>query len=167
MNSMRCLLRSVGAVAAVTVTSSSIGGWAPAVADATQAFPAALQPLVSSLRAAGYDVRFAPPPVAGAYGATNARKKIIWVAPISVDMGIARQTLIHEAVHAAQGCPTGRYEPIGWTVTLPPAVDRTIEGILYRKYPHKKFPVEREAFYMQSHPQAFAEISKALKERCP
>ena len=129
-------------------------------------FPPDLQPLVRSLREVGYDVRFSKPPVAGAYGATSARRKIVWVAPISVEMGIARQTLIHEAVHAAQACPTGRYEPIGWSVTLPYAVDRSIEGILYRKYPHKRFTVEREAFFMQSHPQAFAEISKALKERC-
>ena len=131
-----------------------------------QDFPSDLLPLVRSLRKVGYDVRFAQPPVPGAYGATNARKKIVWVAPISVDMGIARQTLIHEAVHAAQGCPSGKYEPIGWSVTLPNAVDRTIEGILYRQYPHKKFPVEREAFFMQSHPQAFAEIAKALNSRC-
>ena len=129
-------------------------------------FPAQLQPLVGSLRRAGYRVLFEQPPVAGAYGATNARKKVIWIAPISVEMGIARQTLIHEAVHAAQACPTGRYEPIGWTVSLPNAVDRTIEGILYRQYPHKKFPVEREAFYMQSHPNAFSEIDQALMQRC-
>ena len=160
------LLRSAVAMVTATVAGWSVSGVKPVVAGSAQTFPPALQPLVHSLRDVGYDVRFAPPPIAGAYGATNARKKIIWVAPISVEMGIARQTLIHEAVHAAQGCPSGRYEKIGWTVTLPRAVDRSIEGILYRKYPHKKFAVEREAFYMQSHPQAFAEISKALKDRC-
>lgn len=135
-------------------------------AGTAQAFPLELQPLVQALRRAGYDVRFAQPPVAGAYGATNARQKIIWLAPITVEMGIARQTLIHEAVHAAQACPSGRYEPIGWTVSLPQSVDRTIEGILYRKYPRQQFLVEREAFAMQSHPQAIAEISRALKQRC-
>ena len=131
-----------------------------------QDFPSAWQPLVKAMHSAGYDVRFKNPPVAGAYGATNARKKIVWIAPISIDMGIGRQTLIHEAVHAAQACPTGKYQAIGWSVTLPNAVNRSIEGILYRKYPHKEFPIEREAFYMQSHPNAFAEIIKALKERC-
>ena len=133
---------------------------------AAQDFPANLQPLVQALRRAGYGVRFAKPPIPGAYGATNARKKLIWVAPITVDLGIARQTLIHEAVHAAQACPTGRYELIGWNVQLPNVVDREIAGILYRKYPHKKFPVEREAFYMQSHPRAFDLIAKALRDRC-
>ena len=144
----------------------SISSSTAAQASSVSAFPADLRPLVRALQAAGYQVRFENPPIAGAYGATNARKKTIWLAPISVDLGIARQTLIHEAVHAAQGCPTGRYEQIGWSVTLPYAVDRSIEGILYRKYPHKRFPVEREAFFMQSHPQAFEEIAKALKQRC-
>ena len=97
---------------------------------------------------------------------TDSVKKIVWVAPISVDMGIARQTLIHEAVHAAQACPTGRYELIGWSITLPNSVDRSIEGILYRSYSHKRFPVEREAFFMQSHPNAVPMIIAALKERC-
>ena len=81
-------------------------------------------------------------------------------------MGIARQTLIHEAVHAAQACPTGQYELIGWSITLPNAVDRSIEGNLYRSYSRKRFPVEREAFFMQSHPNAFGLIKEALSQRC-
>ena len=127
-------------------------------------FPQDLSPLVQILRKAGYQVYFAKPPISGAYGATNARTKKIWIAPISVDMGIARQTLIHEAVHAAQGCPNGRYEPIGWNVSLPKNIETTIKQILYQKYARKDYAVEKEAFYMQSHPQAFKKISEALKQ---
>ena len=130
------------------------------------AFPVDLVPLVNVLRDAGYTVHFSKPPLPGAYGAMDARKKTIWLDPISVDMGIARQVLIHEAVHAAQACPNGIYEPIGWTVSLPKSVEVTIKEILYRKYRRKNIAVEKEAFYMQSHPQAFREISKALRERC-
>ncbi len=132
----------------------------------THQIPADWMPLVRVLREVGYDFRFEKPPIDGAYGATNARKKILWVAPISVDMGIGRQTLIHEAVHAAQGCPKGKYVPIGWQLKLPVAVERAIEAILYREYPHSKFPIEREAFTMQSHPRAFAEIIQSLRKRC-
>ena len=160
------VLKSRRLLASIAGLAFSVGVPIDSVALAAERFPAEWQPLVQALRAAGYDMRFSKPPVAGAYGATDARKKIVWVAPISVDLGIGRQTLIHEAVHAAQACPTGKYEAIGWSVALPNAVDRTIEGILYRKYPHKKFPVEREAFFMQSHPNAFAEIIKALRQRC-
>ena len=129
-------------------------------------FPVDLVPLVNVLRDAGYTVDFSKPPLVGAYGATDARKKKIWLAPISVDMGIARQVLIHEAVHAAQACPNGIYEPIGWTVSLPKSVEVTIKEILYRKYRRKNIAVEKEAFYMQNHPQAFNKISSALKQRC-
>lgn len=138
----------------------------PLAAAPKQSVPNDLKPLIRLLQDAGYRFVFQNPPVSGAYGATNARQKTVWLAPISVDLGISRQTLIHEMVHAAQACPTGRYEPIGWKVTLPFAVDREIEGILFRKYPHKQFPVEREAFFMQGHPNAAALLSHALKTRC-
>ena len=130
-------------------------------------WPADWLPLVKALQQAGYQVRFEKPPIQGAYGATNSRKKIIWVAPISVDLGIGRQTLIHEAVHGAQGCPTGKLQTIGWTTEMVNAVDREVAGILYRNYPHAKFDVEREAFAMQGNPRAFPLIIAALKERCP
>ena len=129
--------------------------------------PDSFLPLIKDLRNAGFQFRYSNPPIQGAYGATNARTKVVWVAPISVDLGIGRQTLIHEAVHAAQSCPTRRYEPIGWVLPkLPKAVDREIAAILYRKYPHKQFQVEREAFFMQSHPNAFGLIKEALSQRC-
>ena len=129
-------------------------------------WPADLLPLVKALQQAGYQVRFEKPPIQGAYGATNSRKKIIWVAPISVDLGIGRQTLIHEAVHGAQGCPTGKLQTIGWKTEMVNAVDREVAGILYRNYAHAKFDVEREAFAMQGNPKAFPLIIAALKERC-
>ena len=132
----------------------------------TRVIPKDLIPLVNVLSEVGYTVHFSKPPLAGAYGLTNARKKKIWLAPISVDMGIARQVLIHEAVHAAQACPNGTYEAIGWKVALPKSVEVKIKGILYKKYRRKNFDAEKEAFYMQSHPQAFMEISKALRQRC-
>ena len=122
--------------------------------------------MVRALQKAGYQVRFENPPVKGAYGATNSRKKIIWVAPIAVDLGIGRQTLFHEAVHAAQGCPNGKLQTVGWKTQMVNAVDREVAGILYRNYAHAKFEVEREAFAMQAHPQAFELISAALKRRC-
>ena len=160
---MRSILASL-AISSITVFSSI----ATAAEKNNQAkqFPQNLIPLVQLLRDAGYQVYFSKPPISGAYGATNAREKKVWISPISVDMGIAQQTLIHEAVHAAQGCPNGRYKPIGWDVSLPKNIELTIKQILYQKYARKDYAIEKEAFYMQSHPQAFNKISKALKERC-
>ena len=147
----------------------SLGTLSLAVASGALAapqWPADWLPLVKALQQAGYQVRFEKPPIQGAYGATNSRKKIIWVAPISVDLGIGRQTLIHEAVHGAQGCPTGKLQTIGWITEMVNAVDREVAGILYRNYAHAKFDVEREAFAMQGNPKAFPLIIAALKERC-
>ena len=156
-------------LAALSISSITIfGSVATAKDENNQAeqVPQNLIPLVQILREAGYKVNFSKPPIPGAYGATNARKKKIWIAPISVDMGIARQTLIHEAVHAAQGCPNGKYEPIGWNVSIPKNVETTIKQILYQKYARKDYAAEKEAFYMQNHPEAFKKISAALKQRC-
>ena len=138
----------------------------PTASFAAPSWPADLLPLVKALQNAGYQVRFEKPPIQGAYGATNARKRIIWVAPIAVDLGIARQTLIHEAVHGAQGCPKGKLQPIGWKTEMVNAVDREVAGILYRNYAHAKFDVEREAFAMQGNPRAIELITTALKQRC-
>ena len=156
-------------LAALSISSITIFGSVATAKDENiqaEQVPQNLIPLVEILREAGYKVNFSKPPIPGAYGATNARKKKIWIAPISVDMGIARQTLIHEAVHAAQGCPNGRYVPIGWNVSLPKNIETTIKQILYQKYARKDYAIEREAFYMQSHPQALKKISNALKQRC-
>ena len=151
--------RLIGSLGALSLAVSSGALAAPQ-------WPADWLPLVKALQQAGYQVRFEKPPIQGAYGATNSRKKIIWVAPIAVDLGIGRQTLIHEAVHGAQGCPTGKLQTIGWTTEMVNAVDREVAGILYRNYAHAKFDVEREAFAMQGNPKAFPLIIAALKERC-
>ena len=140
--------------------------FSPTASLASPSWPPDLLPLVKALQIAGYQVRFEKPPIQGAYGATNARKKIIWVAPITVDLGIARQTLIHEAVHGAQGCPKGKLQPIGWKTEMVNAVDREVAGILYRNYAHAKFDVEREAFAMQGNPRAIELITTALQQRC-
>jgi len=134
--------------------------------QAAMEWPLEFKPLLQALRQAGYTLFLSKPPIPGAYGATNTRKKMIWVAPITIDLGIARQALIHEAVHAAQGCPKGKLRPIGWTLPMGRVVDREVAGVLYRNYPHAKHDVEREAFAMQGHPRAFELVTAALKQRC-
>lgn len=128
--------------------------------------PVDLQPLVRALEKARYAVFLAPPPIPGAYGATDPKRRLIWLAPITLDLGIARQTLVHEAVHAAQACPKGRLRAIGWQVPVLPTVDREISGLLYRGYAHGKHEVEREAFAMQGQPQAIGMVIAALRQRC-
>lgn len=153
-------------LSAATLGLSLPSAAAPEAASGPAGFPAAVQPLVEALQRAGYRVMLKKPPIDGAYGATNVRKKMIWVAPITIDLGILRQALIHEAVHAAQGCPIGKLRPIGWSLPMANAVDREVAGVLYRNYAHGKHDVEREAFAMQGDPRAFERITAALKQRC-
>ena len=160
-----------GTLAAVLLSGSVCGltnsaSLAAVDPSAVAAFPAELRPLVQALQRAGYRVLLAKPPVPGAYGATNARRRQVWLAPITIELGIARQALIHEAVHAAQGCPKGKLRPIGWSLAMIKPVDREVAGVLYRNYPHRRHDVEREAFAMQGDPRAVALITAALQQRC-
>ena len=75
--------------------------------DVSAAELAGFQPLLQALDQAGVEVRFDQPPRAGVYGLYEPQKKRLWVSPLTKPLGIFQRTLLHEAVHAAQACPTG------------------------------------------------------------
>ena len=137
-----------------------------ALAQNRPSWPPELKPLLLALERARYAVFLAPPPMAGAYGATDPKRRLIWLAPIAIELGIGRQALIHEAVHAAQACPKGKLTPIGWHLAVQSTVDHEISGVLYRGYAHSKYELEREAFMMQGQPQAIDQVVQALRQRC-
>ncbi len=119
-----------------------------------------------SLLKAGFIVKIEKPPIQGTYGLVNLKKKIIWIAPITQEMGIFRTTFLHEAVHAAQSCKTGEFQPIGWKLEVDKAVEIYINSVLYRQYSTEKFDIEREAFLMQGQNDAVKKISSALEKDC-
>ena len=82
--------------------------------------PADLNPLIQALQSKGFNVRIALPPVRGSYGLFQAKSKTLWISPLTIPLGIVRQTVLHEAVHAAQSCPSGRLTPLGWSAQLNP-----------------------------------------------
>ena len=129
--------------------------------------PADLQPLVQALQHKGFQVRIALPPVQGSYGLFQSGSRTLWVSPLTIPLGIARQTVLHEAVHAVQSCPSGRLTPVGWAVQVNPVVEREISAILLRSYHHGSRALEREAFFMQGQRQAVPQLIKALNQRCP
>jgi len=128
--------------------------------------PADLQPLVQTLQNKGFNLRIALPPARGAYGLFEAKSKRLWISPLTIPLGIVRQTLLHEAVHAAQSCPTGRLTPLGWSAQLNPVVEREISAILLRSYHHVNRVLEREAFMLQGQRDAVPTLIKALQARC-
>ena len=125
-----------------------------------------LQELVRALRRIDYDVRFEKTPIPGKYGLTNAKKKTIWVAPITIEMGIFRKTLIHEAVHAVQSCKTGKLIPIGWELSVSPVIEQSIKSNLYLNYPRKSHKFEKEAFLMQAQERPIPIILETLNQKC-
>ena len=125
-----------------------------------------LQRLVSSLRSIDYEVRFENTPVPGKYGLTDAKNKKIWVAPITIEMGIFRKTLIHESVHAVQSCQSGKFIPIGWDLRVSPVIEQTIKSNLYLNYPRGSHGIEMEAFLMQAQKDPIPMILETLQKRC-
>ena len=128
--------------------------------------PADLKPLVQTLQSKGFSLRIALPPARGVYGLFEAKTKRLWISPLTIPLGIVRQTLLHEAVHAAQSCPTGRLKPLGWSARLNPVVEREISAILLRSYLHGNRVLEREAFTLQGQRDAVPTLIKALHARC-
>ncbi|MFM9073872.1 MAG: hypothetical protein ACKOOC_10830, partial [Cyanobium sp.] len=129
------------------------------------ALPPDLQPLVKALQKHGFRVQVALPPQTGAYGQFEPRSRTLWISPLSLELGIGRQTFLHEAVHAVQSCPNGRVSPIGWSFPLDPAVERGINVTLHHNYPTNK-AVEREGFSVQGQTDAVPLLLEALRRRC-
>ena len=77
-----------------------------------------------------------------------------------------RQTVLDEAVHAAQSCPSGRLTPLGWSAQLNPVVEREISAILLRSYHHGDRVLEREAYMLQGQRDAVPKLVKAIQQRC-
>ena len=125
-----------------------------------------LQELVKALRSIDYDLRFEKTPIPGKYGLTNAKKKTIWVAPITIEMGIFRKTLIHEAVHAVQSCKTGKFIPIGWELSVSAVIEQSIKSNLYLNYPRKSHKIEKEAFLMQAQEKPIPIILETINQKC-
>ncbi len=77
----------------VTVVVAASPSWAGSQ-DTHGPLPAQLQPLVLELQAYGFQIRLAPPPKRGAYGLFESKSRTLWIAPVTIPLGIARQTFL-------------------------------------------------------------------------
>lgn len=142
-------------------------GGAPLAPRGEAALPPELMPLVRALRSHGFQVRIALPPARRAYGQYEPSSRTLWLSPLAFELGIARQTFLHEAVHAAQSCPSGRVlSPIGWTLPLQPVVRQEISGLVLNGYGAQSRALEQEAFALQGQPDAVPRLLRALAQRC-
>ena len=130
------------------------------------ALPGDLQPLRAELIRQGFQVRLETPPQHDMYGEFQPKRRTIWIAPVTIPLEIVRPSFLHEAVHAAQSCPDGRMTLLGIKATVLPVVDQEIKGILTTRYDQGNRALEREAFLLQSQPNAVSILIRALRSRC-
>ena len=113
----------------------------------------------------GFRIEVRQPP-GGAYGRFLPARKLLEISPLVRDLGITRPVLLHEAIHAAQSCPSGKLTLIGIRRRADPAVESRIRYLLSNHYHQTHMSLEQEAFLIQGQEDAEALVVKALKERC-
>ena len=128
--------------------------------------PADLRPLWVELRQVGVDIRLQTPPKAGAYGLYQSRPRLLWVSPITRDLGIFRTTFLHEAVHAVQACKVNTPLPLGIKTKLTPVIQRRVQQLLYSGYSPEDAALEQEAFEIQGRSDAVPLLISLLRSRC-
>ncbi len=125
-----------------------------------------LKPLLNLLRDKGFKIKFQIPPKKGVFGFFQSKNKTIWISPITYELGIFRQTILHEATHAAQSCPNGLLSPIGWTLPVNQSIKNEIQANLLRNYDINQYTIEKEAFYLQSQRNGVELLMEVIKKRC-
>ena len=125
-----------------------------------------LKPLLNLLRDKGFKIKFQIPPQKGVFGFFQSKNKTIWISPITYELGIFRQTILHEATHAVQSCPYGFLSPIGLKLEVSPFIKKEIQANLLRNYSYKSYLIEEEAFSLQGKKNGQELLLKALDERC-
>lgn len=119
--------------------------------------------LKSRLEATGFQVIIQPPPRRGVYGLLEETSKKIWINPLVFELHIATQTLIHEAVHAAQVCHgKGKIKALGLDIQ-PSNYARQF----FNHYPNgNRRNLETEAYAVQTQPNSFQLTISLLQQHC-
>lgn len=119
--------------------------------------------LKNQLENYGFEVRLETSPVRGSYGLLQTESKKIWIDPLVFELGIAKPTLIHEAVHAAQYCAgKGKIQPLGLKIS-PPNIARPF----FMQYQHGLTRhLEEEAYAIQTQPDNFDLVTSLLTKYC-
>jgi hypothetical protein len=118
----------------------------------------------SALQRKGFVVKLTAPPRSGAYGLFQPSSRTIWINPIVFELEIAEQTIVHEAVHAAQFCRgQGTLAALQLSYEAPPQARR-----LYMRYNADQFrtTLEAEAYAVQAHVDRINQVVGLLNQHC-
>ena len=122
--------------------------------------------LIKLLNKKGFKLKNELPPTKTAYGLFENNTKTIWISPITNKLGIYKNVLVHEAVHAAQSCPRGFLTKLNIPIKLNSSQEKIIKMKLVNHYSHGNFLLEKEAFSIQTLPNSIEIISKEINKRC-
>ena len=122
--------------------------------------------LIKLLNKKGFKIKNELPPKKRAYGLYENSTKTIWISPITKKLGIYKNVLVHEAVHAAQSCPRGFLTKLNIPIKLNSSQEKLIKMKLVNHYSHRNFLLEKEAFSIQTLPNSIEFISKEINKRC-
>ena len=125
-----------------------------------------LKPLIDLLIVKGFTIKFEIPPKKGIYGLFQSKSKTLWISPITFQLGLGRQTILHEATHAAQSCPYGKLTPVEFEFSISPFIRNEIQANLIKYYDSNQYMIEKEAFSLQGSKNGLDLLLKALNERC-
>jgi hypothetical protein len=130
--------------------------------------------LVQTLERSGFPVQWEQPPVWGTYGLLEVKERSIWINPVVFELGIARPTIVHEAVHAVQFCAAAAQNssslpqsiedlsPLGLGITPSPLV----RPYILRYSNSQRRQLELEAYALQAEPDGVDRAIELLQDYC-
>ncbi|MBD2530143.1 hypothetical protein H6G97_11415 [Nostoc flagelliforme FACHB-838] len=119
--------------------------------------------LKNQLEKFGFQVIIQLPPKRGAYGLLQESTKKIWINPVVFELQIGTQTIIHEAVHAAQVCAgKGKIKTLGLNIQ---PINYARPFFMRYTDIHRQ-DLEREAYAVQTQPNSFDLAISLLQQHC-
>ncbi|MCW5316837.1 hypothetical protein GTQ43_24365 [Nostoc sp. KVJ3] len=119
--------------------------------------------LKTQLEKKGFQVIIELPPKRGVYGLLREADKKIWINPVVFELHIGTQTLIHEAVHAAQVCAgKGKIKTLGLKIQPSNYARPFFMG--YTDV-HRQ-DLEREAYAIQTQPNSYDLTVSLIQKYC-
>lgn len=119
--------------------------------------------LKNQLEKFGFQVIIQLPPKRGAYGLLQESNKKIWINPVVFELHIGTQTIIHEAVHAAQVCAgKGKIKTLGLNIQ---PINYARPFFMHYSDIHRQ-DLEREAYAVQTQPNSFDLAISLLQQYC-
>lgn len=119
--------------------------------------------LKNQLEKFGFQVIIELPPKRGAYGLLREVDKKIWINPVVFELHIGTQTIIHEAVHAAQVCAgKGKIKVLG--LNIQPS--NYARPFFMRYTDVTRQDLEREAYAIQTQPNSYELAVSLLQKYC-